>query len=329
MKKIYEILGLNTVKGEYGIEIEAEGRNLELADTPTWRSEDDPSLRGVFPESRCEWVLRQPILFKDVRKALKEINDIQKAATLKFSFRTSCHVHMNVQQMTYPQVLNVIYAYLLIEEPLLNYCGDVRKGNRFCLRARDAEGLLWTLREVFSGNPHDLVNFPNNSIRYAAINLEAITKYGSLEFRSMRGTLDQEVLNNWVGMLNNLKQYALSKESPEQIHEEFRKVGCAKFLRNVVGAHADVLEYPEMEKDMCLSYSITLDLPHAYQPRKEKEAEAKIVIPVGMPPPLRKRPVPPAAPIRWDQLHREEFARAAEIIYDEADGIGAFPDPRG
>ena len=275
MKKIYEILGLHPVEGEYGIEIEAEGKNLEIVDTKTWRSEDDSSLRGVFPNTRAEWVLREPILYKNVKKALAEVANLQKDATLKFSFRTSCHVHMNVQHLTYPQVLNVIYAYLLIEEPLLNYCGDVRKGNRFCLRARDAEGLLWSLNKVFSGYEPDLFNFPHNGIRYAAINLEAIKKYGSLEFRSMRGTLDQVVLNNWVGMLNNLKKYALSKDSPEQIHEEFRKVGCEKFLQNVVGDYVKELTYPEMEKDMCPSYSITLDLPHAYKPMKQPEAVHK------------------------------------------------------
>jgi len=270
VKKVYEILALNKpIVGQWGIEIEAEGEGMKATESKWWRSEDDGSLRGRFPGSRHEWVLKKPIDLEKVEQSLLDLVKEQHAAKINFSFRTSVHVHMNVQELTFAQVANVLYTYLLLEEPLINYCGESRRGNRFCLRLRDAEGLMAHILNLIDIGEKGLVKIKQDNIRYAAINLEAIKKYGSIEFRGMRGTMDVHTILTWVNLLNSIKQFAVAMEDVEAIHDMFRKLGAKEFMKKVFGPLTKEL-VGEFERDINYSYSLSLDLPYAYKAFKER-----------------------------------------------------------
>ena len=121
MRKVYEILELpKPTKGDVGVEIEVEGAGIQTHVSEVWRYEDDGSLRGAFPGGRCEFIFQKPILVGEVQAAIEELAAVQKKgkAKLNFSFRTSVHVHVNVQELTYNQVCNMIYIYLLAERML-------------------------------------------------------------------------------------------------------------------------------------------------------------------------------------------------------------------
>lgn len=277
MAKLFKLLGLNKpVAGEYGIEIECEGKGIQAIDSKTWTSEPDGSLRGNYPESACEFVLKKPILFKNVEAAIDELIGHQANAEFNFSFRTSVHIHMNVQDLTSTQLYNLIYTYLLLEQPLVNYCGDSRKANRFCLRLRDAEGMMEILTNLFRTGHQHLRRIPADHMRYASINLEAFKKYGSIEFRAMRGTMDKAIILPWVQMLNSIKLYAMEMENPKAIHDEFRAYGSVGFLNKVVGPeNTQRVMTPTSEGEMNESYSLSLDLPYAYQKEEEEEEKPK------------------------------------------------------
>ena len=279
MKKIYELLGKKQpLKGDFGIEIECEGEGLIAVDNKYWRSEDDPSLRGRFPNSRHEWVLKKPIGAEDVGPAMEELIEAQKAAKLKFSFRTSNHVHLNIQDMSHYEVLNLIYVYLLLEEPLMDFCGADRKGNRFCLRLRDAEASLGVIRRVFTEPSRTLIKLPADQMRYSSLNLEAIKKYGSVEFRGMRGNMDSAMMTTWTGIIMKLKQYAMSKESVTQIHKEFREKGAITFMREVFGEYSAIWG-EQAEQEVVLNYSLTIDIPYWFAEFKDAVQEQEKAAP--------------------------------------------------
>jgi len=50
--------------------------------------------------------------------------------------------------------------------------------------------------------------FDDNAAKYAAINMSCLGRFGSIEFRSMRGTVDDAVLLPWFEVLVNLREYA-------------------------------------------------------------------------------------------------------------------------
>ena len=276
MDKLFALLGREAaVEGDVGIEIECEGVSIKPLKNVTWKSEDDGSLRGYYPETRAEFVMNGPVKFEDVEKALDKLIKSQAGATFNFSFRTSVHVHLNVQGLTFPQLTALVYTYLLLEEPLINYCGEGRKANRFCLRLADAEGLMEEVIKAVQGEDQ-LLRIGRDSIRYASLNLEAFKKYGSVEFRGMRGNMDKNILLPWVGMIKCLRDYAETKDGAFEVHEEFRKIGAEKFLNKVMGEYSKLLIDGQTYHNINTSYSLSMDLPYAY--KKGREA-AKVVIP--------------------------------------------------
>lgn len=269
-KKIIELFKTRAAKGDIGIEIEVEGRNLKAIDNEVWKSEDDGSLRGNFPDSRCEYILRTPVKIDAVLTAVSglraelEVNN----ALFAFSYRTSVHVHLNVQQLLYHELLSMMYAYYLLEEPLMTFCGKTRKGNNFCLRLADAEGVLDWVTQMFEFGPDSLLNVPGDNARYAAMNIEAIRKYGSVEFRGMQGNMDAGKIDKWCSILVSIREYA-KKKKPKDVYEDFMKNGPAGFAELVLGKDVDVIKYARMEKDMEVSFSISIDLPFSYKEIQE------------------------------------------------------------
>lgn len=270
MKKLLEFLALKQTDGDFGVEIEVEGDRLPAVFSDGWKTEVDNSLRGGQ-----EYIFAGPCKLEDVRTRLLYLhNEFQKnEARPKFSFRTSVHVHLNVQDLTYNQLLNVIYTYLLIEEPLMNLCGEERKGNRFCLRLADAEGMIETLSKMFSGGEGAINKIQNNKMRYAAINVEALGKYGSLEFRAMKGNMDTDKIVMWCNSLMNIREFAKKFAGPTEIYNLYIAEEAGNFFNTVLGNCAKNFEYPELVHDIQRNFSLSIDLPFAFARKKEAKKE--------------------------------------------------------
>ena len=273
--KICEIIKKKPVNGDVGIEIETEGRRLwNPAEAFYWRGEIDGSLRG----ENLEYIFKKPFPIEDVPKAMQELNKGFKDADSKldYSFRTSVHVHVNVSSLEYDATLAYMYAYLLLERVLVRYCGDDRIGNRFCLRFEDAEGLSEAFNHMIEHGPQGLLNIPNDKYRYAAMNIDALKKYGSLEFRSMRGTNDEAVVSNWAQALVNLRDYAEALGNPKEVFEAISHLGPYKFAQQALGSVFDVFAYENFENDIRFSMSITFDFPFNWSNRfVEQKPEKK------------------------------------------------------
>lgn len=282
MKKLSELLQVEKVDGLFGIEVECEGRNLQEVQNATWLSTNDGSLRGHYPDTAIEWVLKKPLPLAKAITAVNQLNkiNVEKGAEFKFSYRTSVHVHVNVQDFTEDQYLNFMYTYLLLEEPLIRFCGDQRKANRFCLSINNGEGLMDYLVHLFRGGVATLRRVGEDQVRYAAMNIAATRKYGSLEFRSMRGTLDTEVLTTWLIALNNIRTFAEGQKNVRDIHDKFVRSKPVDFFMEVLGDVADEFYYKEVENDLRNNFSVTLELAYAYvspeelAKKKAEEAEA-------------------------------------------------------
>jgi hypothetical protein len=158
----------------------------------------------------------------------------------------------------------MIYTYLLLEEPLVRYCGKERVGNRFCLRLQDAEGLMDYLFMLFRQGYSSLKHIHGDAVRYASINVAATPKYGSLEFRSLKGNMDVDYITTWLQALDNLRSFAKEHANPQVIHDLFVNSTPEEFAEIVLGDVSPAFTYPEMEMDMRSSFSLTLELPYNF-----------------------------------------------------------------
>lgn len=242
---IRDFCSVNKQTGEVGIEIEVEGDDLPYS-VNGWRKEEDGSLRG----ESGEFVLEDPCPRGHVHARLSDVyNAYEECETyIKPSTRQSVHVHINIQDMTITQVYTFILTFIIFEELMVDYCGEGRTGNLFCLRAKDAGYFLHTLAD--SASARRFTRLATDTLRYSAVNVASLFKYGSLEFRSMRGGTDQATLELWIKMLLAIKDYAMLKGDPKDLAVDFKDMDVEAFIDLVFKQHSHVLKKDGYERSI-------------------------------------------------------------------------------
>lgn len=202
-------------EGLYGLELEVEGHDLP-AGPEGWTSHNDGSLRG----ENLEYVLARPL---DLEPAVKALHDLfltikKHGAHLNESNRTSFHVHVNMRNFNIVRTAKLITLYGIFENLLTNWCGEYRVGNLFAQRMCDSAWIVTSCAEALRSN-----SFANlgNDWRYAAMNLASINKFGSIEFRAMRGITNADDGITWLSMLNKLVEACDLYQTPVDIVQDF------------------------------------------------------------------------------------------------------------
>lgn len=244
MIKINELYRLHKVDKEIGIEIEVEGNSLYTSDNRYWRVERDGSLRG----NGFEYVLQFPINRNEVLTRLKYLKKrfILAKSRIRLSDRCGVHIHINCQEMTVKQVINYVFLYLLLEDFLVHFCGEDREGNLFCLRAKDATGLIEAIITCVKDQNFNI--FQGDNYRYASINLGALSKYGSLEFRAMPTPEDFEAIKYWIDILLYIRDKSLQYLSPEIMIRDISRYGAKSFLIKNLGEYLKIIKYENMNE---------------------------------------------------------------------------------
>lgn len=275
-------------EGEIGLEIECEGMNLVQGMVDYWLVHQDNSLRHVKEHPPQEYVLREPLSRKDIPKALKYLKSKLAAAKseLVYSHRTSVHVHLNCQSLTIKEIYQIWCLYTIFEELLVEFSGPDRPGNLFCLSSKQAEYQVFTLQNaILTENFEEVFN---DNLRYTSCNVASLGKFGSLEFRSMRGTVDIGLIQTWIDLLCIIKDKALEYSDPQEIVKDFQSLNSEGFLKKIFGGREDIYEilrsYPDRHKKMWDGLRLMRDVAYAIewekktedkdQPKKEDALEA-------------------------------------------------------
>lgn len=229
-------------RGDVGIEVEVEAKKeLPVIKAKKWNSKHDASLRGFC----MEYMTDGPIPLSTVPDMLAHLSErINPSKPIETSPRTSVHVHKNCLKYSPLQIWTALCGYWILEELLFEYCGSYRKHNTFCLRLRDSFGIVqFATQDIKTLTPFQ--TFRNGDrVRYAGANLNALSKFGSLEFRGMRGTTDPSVLIPWIRSLSNMVDtFALEYDSPEDLLDKFIHMDKKTFLDRSVE--------PALQKFIC------------------------------------------------------------------------------
>lgn len=266
MATLCEELGLPRADGSLGVEIECEGENLREFHNAEWTTHKDGSLRGEFPYRSAEYVMQRPLDYKEAVQAVRNLKRLlaNNNAKLEFSFRTSVHVHCNVQELTMEQIGNFIYTYLLFENALVGLCGSHRIGNRFCLRLQDSDVLVDALEAFLKDGFRGVPRLQPDQLRYAALNVASLNKYGSIEIRSMQGTLDEEVLSTWFRLILSIRKFAKSVPDRKAIAKMLNDLGVVEFTKAVFKEDAPFLiQSCNIQNEVLSGYSYSLPILHA------------------------------------------------------------------
>lgn len=233
------LLNKKETKGRVGLEIEIEGKRLPHEDkTPhPWVYHQDGSLRGT---DNGEYVLAKPIEFKEVEGALDTLWDTFKElkSVLDESNRTSVHVHLNVQDFHMNRLTSLMALYFTFEEVLTEWCGEHRVGNLFCLRGKDAPAILSQIRRFIQRDGEWQFS---DGLHYSGLNPLALSKFGSLEFRPLRGCPDKDTILGWVGILQRLYDLSADFSDPREICSLFSSEGSTAFFDAILRDKAAIV----------------------------------------------------------------------------------------
>lgn len=224
--------------GSLGVEIEIEGANLpaggylegiEVPSGSVWQAKNDGSLRNGL-----EYVLSQPCKVEEVGPLIHGLYEVfkKRGTRLTPSNRCSIHVHYNVGGLKVNTVTSIIALWTIFEEPLLRWWGQERFKNHFCLSSKDESGSLTAWESFLTTG-----RLPEQTgLRYTALNLVAIKKYGSLEFRGGGAVSVPEKGVVWTQFLYALCEYAKQKyPDPRQIAYDISERGPRQILFDICG----------------------------------------------------------------------------------------------
>lgn len=195
-----------------GLEIEFERFSQREVDTlirqnpQYWELKTDGSLRNGI-----EAVLTQPTMGTGLTEAIDQFFSIVK--TYEVSPRTSIHVHLNMRQEsdTLESLRNIAVLYFMYEDAFFRISDESRKWCSYCNAFEDNPPD--PLVALFRGQDlNDVIGIMldtnTNAQRYYGLNLYALHRYGTLEFRHFPCVTDKERLLEWLRLLMELKKAA-------------------------------------------------------------------------------------------------------------------------
>lgn len=226
-----------SVNGDlFGLEFECEGANVGYDGSDDlekdWRPHNDGSLRDIHGQC-CEWIFNGPVAYQESVERVNSLFDFfeKRQARLVCSNRTSVHVHFNMGDKAVYQLLNMFILFTILEDLMGNYCGEDRNGNLFCLSSRHAEEQVkWVQDVCFKTH---VFNYKDNN-RYCAFNMASLNKFGTVEFRGMRGLDNKEDVLAWLDILNEFCIYSCyTMANPIHVIEQISVQTPSGFLRTV------------------------------------------------------------------------------------------------
>lgn len=232
--------------GDYGIEIETETKKpWDMGPLNHWKIVPDGSLRNYGRE----FVIKGVVSYgKELDTALEEFREATK--DLKFippsdTVSTSVHVHRNILNSTWKTLGNFLTFYTMFENLLIRYSGPDRVSNLFCRTIKDAEQTFRNIQNVFRNverKNYGGLNFSEQTVKYAALNLSPIVKFGSVELRSLEGDYRVERIKEWIDIIQAMWVMSEDKElTPPKIlqllknNNTLNKNNISQLLKNVFG----------------------------------------------------------------------------------------------
>jgi Putative amidoligase enzyme len=228
-----------------GLEFEYEGvRNRQLPINTFagfWSYHEEGSLK----DNGAEYVFTQPLFGADAYNALEWLVNYARGCEWKCTKRTGIHVHLDIRDLETPQLVGLCILYAALEPILYRWIGDGRENSHFCLPLYKADQALLATCNVLSNalndskvDGHSTLDAANSCQRYAGFNLQALAKFGSIEFRHMQTTHNLERVVDWVNMIMSLKEAAFKlPQSDGAVVRMMERMGAWGVLNYVFNAH--------------------------------------------------------------------------------------------
>lgn len=226
-----------------GIEVEAE--NTSNAYLPSrvngWEVKGDGSLRNGR-----EFVLSAPMSGDALASAIEEFFTVAKLVRMP-SASTHIHIDMLDEGMRFNNLQALVALLYSLEHGIYALGDEGRENCGFCHpltnMGADVLGAILSLSEQDMGTSKEaaLVKLLKSQSRYYGLNLSALFKYGSAEFRYFPTACSSKELSSWVRLVQNFKIASTIFSTPEEVFNiTHSRESYFNFVDNFLAEWADI-----------------------------------------------------------------------------------------
>lgn len=204
---------------------------------PQWQQKRDGSLSNGY-----EYVLATPLAGQDLADA---VHQLFSGDTKVFrTYTGSTHIHLNMLDGTTLENLQALALLTYAMEGLLYYVGD--NSRQWCGYANRMTGAPHAVLENILGPSvarTGLRRALNNAGRYYGLNLAALDKYGTVEFRYFPTATSAEEMLSWVKLVQQIKKAACDMGSVKNVLDTLSdKSKYNDFVSTYLSEHAEAVE---------------------------------------------------------------------------------------
>lgn len=183
-----------------GVEIEIEREELDLKKGCGWKGVHDGSLREGI-----EYIFDGPKTGDEVHQLLAEYTKVSHHLNdSHMNCRTSIHIHVNVREMTAPEVRLMVLAYVTMERVLFSYIDSpFRNNNIYCVRLQEMSVWLSNFGRRITYNRLDGLL----TDKYTALNTGRLMDLGTVEFRLFPTVNDGDKIMEWINLCLCLREF--------------------------------------------------------------------------------------------------------------------------
>lgn len=237
------------------------GLELELEEIPVaavegelkyWKIVKDGSLRDaseLFVGK--EFIFNQPLYGKDISAALDELDNLWDThGKPKATLNCSTHVHIDVRDLDTDDIIKICMIHLILEDVLFRYEGTGRDYSNFCVPWRDMPiSNKSKIKDL--DNPGKFLRTAESWSKYSSLNISAIRRQGSIEFRHMHGLVKKEEILRWIKILMSVIRYSLNLVDYKELPRAVSVSGVIPFIKDVFGEElSEFLLYDKIEEDV-------------------------------------------------------------------------------
>lgn len=246
----------------------AVGLEYEWENTKKWPSaeqvEEDVGLAPIVKEvikyfdfhvdgslrvNGMEFTFKGPFSGSKILRATNAMDDCARSLGFTGSYRTSMHVHIDMQDTTFPDDVKQLGAVYCIVEPFLyQFVGNSRNTSNYCIpwykHPQHFENFLDTITRQHKDGTSTVLPYlrSHKGDKYAGLNCFALGQFGSVEYRQAPVTMQRDKILTWINLLMRIKQWTTTNpKTSVGVLDHCNRIGAYQFLQEVFKTHyADV-----------------------------------------------------------------------------------------
>jgi len=183
-----------------GINVQDEAYNHNTRNH--WKIVTDGSIRGEHGNEIVSPVLRGMDGIEHIKKVCIALGK----SGAQFNKTCGFHVHLGANDLNLENMKALVRSYINLENPIDAIMPESRRGNSnsYCKNLTSVSGIDGKISNAV--NITQLVNAFGGS--YFKLNLQSITRHGTVEFRQHSGTITFSKIKNWLLICARIVEYA-------------------------------------------------------------------------------------------------------------------------